>query len=51
VKELEYVHPVEAIFIAVSFGFILEEVATSKEHGWTSEWRQYSAWNALLDLS
>lgn len=37
VKELDRMHPVEAVFIVVSFGFILEEVATSKEHGWTSE--------------
>jgi hypothetical protein len=37
VKELEKVHPVEAVFVVVTFGFMLDEFAASKEHGWTGE--------------
>lgn len=37
VKELERVHPVEAVFVVVTFGFMLDEFAASKEHGWTGE--------------
>lgn len=34
-KQLERIHPVEAVFVVVTFGFMLEEFAASKEHGWT----------------
>ena len=37
VKELERVHPVEAVFVVVTFGFMLDEFAASKEHGWTGK--------------
>ena len=42
VKELERVHPVEAIFVVVTFGFMLEEFAASKEHGWTGRCLPFS---------
>jgi hypothetical protein len=37
VKELEKVHPIEAVFVFVTFGFMLDEFAASKEHGWTGK--------------
>jgi hypothetical protein len=37
VKQLEYIHPVEYVFVVVTFGFMLDEFAASKEHGWTGE--------------
>lgn len=36
-KQLERVHPVEGVFVVVTFGFMLDEFAASKEHGWSGE--------------
>nr|XP_018263732.1 nonselective cation channel [Kwoniella dejecticola CBS 10117]OBR85890.1 nonselective cation channel [Kwoniella dejecticola CBS 10117] len=42
-KDLHHVQAIEIIYIVFSFGFILEEFAASKEHGWAGE----LAWNAF----
>jgi hypothetical protein len=39
------VHPIEIIYILYTFGFILDEFASSKEHGWSVY--SANAWNAF----
>jgi hypothetical protein len=46
VKNLERVQPVEAIFVVVTFGFMLDEFAASKEHGWTGEFSSFDHWTS-----
>ena len=36
VRDLKRLTIIEVVFIVFTFGFMLEEVAASKEHGWTS---------------
>lgn len=49
VKELGRVHPVEGIFVVVTFGFMLEEFAASKEHGWTGEFTLHVSTRIITD--
>lgn len=51
VKELGRVHPVEAVFVVVTFGFMLEEFAASKEHGWTGELPRVLIFEDLVRLT
>ncbi|WRT67253.1 uncharacterized protein IL334_004220 [Kwoniella shivajii] len=44
-KDLNHIQVIEIIYIIFSFGFILEEFAASKEHGWTVY--AANAWNAF----
>ncbi|WWC61005.1 uncharacterized protein I303_103582 [Kwoniella dejecticola CBS 10117] len=44
-KDLHHVQAIEIIYIVFSFGFILEEFAASKEHGWAVY--AANAWNAF----
>ncbi|WVN86773.1 uncharacterized protein L203_101945 [Cryptococcus depauperatus CBS 7841] len=44
-RDLHRVTTVEIIYIVFSFGFVLDEFATSKEHGWTVY--VANAWNAF----
>lgn len=37
VRSLSYPNAVEVVFVIFTLGFILEEFAASKEHGWTGE--------------
>ncbi|WVF72035.1 hypothetical protein IAT40_006847 [Kwoniella sp. CBS 6097] len=44
-KDLHHIAVIEIIYIIFSFGFILEEFAASKEHGWAVY--AANAWNAF----
>nr|XP_019013635.1 nonselective cation channel [Kwoniella pini CBS 10737]OCF52416.1 nonselective cation channel [Kwoniella pini CBS 10737] len=44
-KDLHHVQAIEIIYIIFSFGFVLEEFAASKEHGWAVY--AANAWNAF----
>nr|ODN95119.1 nonselective cation channel [Cryptococcus depauperatus CBS 7855] len=44
-RDLHRITTVEIIYIVFSFGFVLDEFATSKEHGWTVY--VANAWNAF----
>ncbi|OCF71722.1 nonselective cation channel [Kwoniella mangroviensis CBS 8886] len=44
-KDLHHIQVIEIIYIIFSFGFILEEFAASKEHGWAVY--AANAWNAF----
>ncbi|WVW82960.1 hypothetical protein I302_104976 [Kwoniella bestiolae CBS 10118] len=44
-KDLHHIQAIEIIYIIFSFGFILEEFAASKEHGWAVY--AANAWNAF----
>ncbi|WWD16005.1 hypothetical protein CI109_100429 [Kwoniella shandongensis] len=44
-RDLHQVNAIEIIYVIFSFGFILDEFAASKEHGWTVY--SANAWNAF----
>ncbi|WWC89900.1 uncharacterized protein L201_004829 [Kwoniella dendrophila CBS 6074] len=44
-KDLHHIQAIEIIYMVFSFGFILEEFAASKEHGWAVY--AANAWNAF----
>ncbi|KAK8869725.1 hypothetical protein IAR55_000293 [Kwoniella newhampshirensis] len=44
-RDLHHITVIEIIYVIFSFGFILDEFATSKEHGWTVY--AANAWNAF----